>query len=116
MGGHAHAHWYFLGAGLGLWLTWQISTGVGIMLGAQIPGSWALDFTLALTFIALVVPALKDRPSLAAALAAGAVAVAAASWPYKLGLMAAALTGIVVGLFLDMRQSPAAGREQEMTR
>jgi 4-azaleucine resistance transporter AzlC len=80
-----HRHWYFLGAGLALWLTWQTSTAIGILLGTQIPSSWALDFTLALTFIALVVPALSDRPSVAAALTAGIVAVAAAAWPYKVG-------------------------------
>jgi predicted branched-subunit amino acid permease len=47
-----------------LWVTWQLSTAAGIVLGTTIPASWSLDFTLALTFIALVVPALKDRPSL----------------------------------------------------
>lgn len=97
-----HRHWYFLGAGLGLWTTWQLSTAVGIAVGAEIPASWSLDFTLALTFIALVVPGLKDRPSLGAALAAGTVAVVGAAWPYKLGLIAAALAGIVVGLLLEM--------------
>jgi len=94
-------HWYFLGAGLALWVVWQISTGIGIALGAQVPARWGLDFTLALTFIALVVPALKDRASVAAALAAGIVAVLAAGWPYKLGLMAAAVCGIVVGMVLE---------------
>ena len=66
--GAVHAHWFFLGAGLTLWGSWQASTAIGIFLGAQVPEAWALDFTLALTFIALVVPALRDRPSLAAAL------------------------------------------------
>lgn len=91
-------HWFFLGAGLAQWSAWQAATGVGILVGAQIPAGWALDFTVALTFIALLVPALTDRPTLAAAAAAGIVAVAAAGWPYKLGLMAAACTGILVGL------------------
>jgi branched chain amino acid efflux pump len=100
----AHRHWYFLGAGLALWITWQVSTAIGILLGAQIPAGWALDFTLALTFIALVVPALNDRPSLATALTAGAVAVVAAGWPYKLGLMAAAMSGIIVGLLVETQQ------------
>jgi 4-azaleucine resistance transporter AzlC len=112
-GERQHAHWFFLGAGLGLWASWQLSTAIGIVLGAQIPGDWALDFTLALTFIALVVPALKDQPSVAAALSAGVVAVAAASWPYKLGLMAAAIIGIAVGLMLDMHRPAAAPRKQE---
>lgn len=94
-------HWYFLGAGLGLWVSWQISTAAGIFLGAQVPASWSLDFTLALTFIALVVPQLKDRPSVAAALAAGVTAVAAHSLPYKLGLVLAALAGIAAGLLAE---------------
>lgn len=100
-------HWFFLGAGLALWTTWQISTAVGIFLGAIIPESWSLDFTLALTFIALVVPALKDRigsviPSMAgAALAAGIVALVTYAWPYKLGLLTAALVGITAGMLIE---------------
>ena len=54
-------HWYFLGAGLALWTCWQLSTALGIFLGAAIPASWGLEFTLALTFIALVVPNLPDN-------------------------------------------------------
>jgi len=104
--------WYFLGAGLTLWSTWQASTAVGILLGTQIPSSWALDFALALTFIALVVPALNDRPSVAAALTAGVVAVMSAGLPYKLGLMLAAIFGIVIGLALEARQ--AAKNDQRM--
>lgn len=93
-----HKHWYFLGAGLALWITWQVSTAVGIFLGAQIPASWGLDLTLALTFIALVIPLIDSRPTLLAALTAGLVAVLAAGLPYRLNLVAAALTGILVGL------------------
>ncbi|MCB8920135.1 MAG: AzlC family ABC transporter permease [Ardenticatenaceae bacterium] len=100
----AHKHWYFLGAGLTLWTTWQISTAVGIFLGAQVPASWSLDFTLALTFIGLVIPALRERPHLAAAITAGIVALLTFAWPYKLGLIAAALCGIAVGTALEARQ------------
>ena len=102
-------HWFFLGAGLTLWTVWQISTAVGIFLGAEVPGSWSLDFTLALTFIGIVVPNLKDRPVTAAALSAGSVAVLAYGLPYKLGLMAAALTGIAVGVMLEKRQKQGMG-------
>lgn len=106
-------HWFFLGAGLALWSAWQVSTAIGIFLGAQVPPSWSLDFTLPLTFIALVFPALVDRPAVAAALTAGIVGVIGAGWPYKLGLVAAALVGIAVGTWLDAkpraRQPRAAG-------
>lgn len=94
-------HWYFLGAGLMLWAAWQISTALGIILGARIPENWSLDFTLAVTFIGLVVPTLRDRPHLAAAISAGLVAILSASWPYKLGLIASAVMGILVGFCLE---------------
>ena len=94
-------HWFFLGAGLSLWTTWQVSTALGIFLGAAIPESWSLDFALPLTFIAMVVPVLKNRAAIAAALSAGVVALLAYSLPYKLGLILAALVGIIVGTLLE---------------
>lgn len=97
------AHWFYLGAGLALWGTWQLSTAAGIFLGGQVPESWSLSFTLPLTFIALVVPALRDRPTAAAALSAGITALLAFDWPFKLGLLAAALVGILVGMWLERR-------------
>ncbi len=105
-------HWYFLGAGLALWSCWQVSTAVGVFLGAQVPPSWSLEFTLPLTFIALVIPALVDRPAVAAALTAGIVGVIGAGWPYKTGLVAAALVGIAVGAWLDARQGARGQRGQ----
>lgn len=96
-----HKHWYFLGAGLALWTTWQASTAAGILLGAQIPSSWSLDFTLALTFIALVVPALKEKADVAAALTGGITAVLLLDLPYKLGLVIGALLGIAAGVLVD---------------
>ncbi len=65
--------------------------------------SWSLDFTLALTFIALVIPALKDRATVLVAVAAGITAVLMANLPYKLGLLTAALVGIAVGMWSDKR-------------
>ena len=110
--GAPHRHWYFLGAGLALWSTWQVSTAIGILLGAQIPSSWALDFTLALTFIALVAPMLNDKPSAAAALVAGLAAMLTVGWPYKLGLMAAAVSGIAAGLLVEVWRSPTRRRRE----
>jgi 4-azaleucine resistance transporter AzlC len=98
-------HWYFLGAGLTLWSAWQASTAVGIFIfiGAQIPANWPLSFVLPLTFIALVVPALKDRAGVAAALVAGLVGLLAFNFPYKTGLLLAALIGIITGLVIEGR-------------
>jgi predicted branched-subunit amino acid permease len=100
------SHWFLFGAGIALWMNWQISTALGIFLGTAIPESWSLDFALPLTFIAMVVPVLKGRPYVAAALSAGGVALLAYSLPYKLGLILAALVGIAIGTYLEGKQPP----------
>jgi 4-azaleucine resistance transporter AzlC len=94
-------HWYFLGAGLTLWTSWQICTAIGILLGARIPSDWPLGFMLPLTFIALVVPSLRKRSMIAAALAAGLTGYLTMSFPLKTGLLAAAAVGIATGMLLE---------------
>jgi predicted branched-subunit amino acid permease len=96
-------HWFWLGAGLTLWVSWQLSTITGVLFGTQVPESWSLDFTLALTFIGMVVPLCRYHPNLAAAMVAGAVGVLTNAWPYRLGLMAAALSGIAAGVLMERR-------------
>jgi 4-azaleucine resistance transporter AzlC len=100
------SHWFLLGAGLALWSTWQVSTALGIFLGTAIPEDWPLDFALPLTFIAMIVPVLKNRPVVASAVSAGLVALLAYNLPYRLGLILAALIGIVIGTLLEGRKSP----------
>jgi 4-azaleucine resistance transporter AzlC len=101
---NAHKHWYFLGAGLALWSTWQVSTALGILLGAHIPASWSLDFALPLTFIALVVPTLKRRTDWLTATTAGIVALLATHLPFNSGLIVAICVGIIVGTAIDARR------------
>lgn len=105
----SNKHYFWAGSGITLWLTWQLSTAAGVFFGTQVPSSWSLDFTLALTFIGMVVPLCRQRPNLAAALAAGLVAVLTFSWPYKLGLMVAALSGILAGILVENYQSRRSG-------
>ncbi len=90
-------HWFYLGAGLALWSGWQLSTAAGVVVGARLPTDWPLDFALPLTFIAIVVPLIRNRTLLAVAVVSGIVALLAAGLPFKLGLLAAALAGMAVG-------------------
>jgi 4-azaleucine resistance transporter AzlC len=99
----AQAHWILFGAGFALWAGWQLSTLAGVLVGAQLPADLGLDFALPLTFIAIVVPLIDSRARLAAALAAGAAAVLLMGLPYKTGLFAAALVGLVAGAALQGR-------------
>ena len=99
-----YRHFFLLGSGLALWSTWQLGTALGILLGAQIPASWSLEFTLTLTFIGMVVPSLKDRAGAAAAIVAGLAALLAFALPLKLGLVLGSLAGILTGMIVERRQ------------
>ena len=104
-GSTASAHWYTLGTGLTLWTAWQISTALGIWLGGGIPASFPMAFALPLTFIALLIPTLVDRPTVFAAVSAGLVAVLLSSLPLKMGLLIGAVVGIGVGVWMDRRSA-----------
>jgi 4-azaleucine resistance transporter AzlC len=99
-GDRRERHWFLLGAGLTLWTVWQSTTAIGVFVGAQVPQAWSLDFALPLTFIAIVVPMLKNRAYAAAAFVAAAGGVIAFGLPYRLGYVVAALVGITVGMVL----------------
>jgi predicted branched-subunit amino acid permease len=99
-----HRHWHFLGAALTLYVTWQAAVVVGVATGAQVPESWSLDFAVALCFLALLVPAVRTRADLAAAIIAAAVALIAAGMPYRLALVVASLAGIAVGMAIELRE------------
>jgi 4-azaleucine resistance transporter AzlC len=104
-----HAHWFFFGAGTALWVIWQATTAIGVFGGGAVPDSWSLEFALPLTFLAILIPALKSRPAAAAAIVGGAFAVIGFRWPYGTGLLTAIMVGMVAGIVADLAlgQAPA---------
>jgi branched chain amino acid efflux pump len=89
--------WFYLGGAASLWVTWQATTAIGILFGTVIPEAWSLDFAIPLVFLGLLVPTLKDRPAVVAALVGGVAAVLAWHAPYHLGLMIGAVCGVIAG-------------------
>jgi 4-azaleucine resistance transporter AzlC len=106
-----HPHWFFLGTGLALWATWQVTTAAGVLVGTAVPESWSLDFALPLTFLALLLPALKGRPAIVAAAVAGTIAVGGHRWPYATGLIAAAVAGIAAAVIVARAAGEDASEE-----
>lgn len=102
-----HKHWYFLGSCLAMYSNWLACTLIGVVLGGSLPGmaGWGLDFAMVATFIGIVVPTLRTRPMVVAALVAAAVALIANALPYKLGLILAALAGVAAGLLAEQLNS-----------
>ncbi|MDF1596231.1 MAG: AzlC family ABC transporter permease [Acidimicrobiia bacterium] len=94
---------YYLGIATTLWIVWQLSTAAGAILGAGVPDPWSLDFAVPLVFLALLVPAIRDRADGIAAAVAGALVIIAAGLPYNLALPLAAVAGIAAGVGLERK-------------
>ncbi|WP_440988805.1 AzlC family ABC transporter permease [Haloarchaeobius baliensis] len=92
---------YYLGIAVPLWLTWSLSVGVGASLGTGLPPGWHLEFAIPLLFLALLVPNVRDRGGVVAAVVGGVGAVAGLGIPFDLGLVVAALAGVGIGLVAD---------------
>jgi predicted branched-subunit amino acid permease len=94
--------WFFLGIAAGNWFSWQVMSILGIFLAGKVPGAWGLEVAAILALIALTVPMLNGKPNVVGALVAGAVAVAGAALPLKLGLVAAVIAGIAAAMAVDI--------------
>ncbi len=92
---------YYLGAAVPLWIVWVIGTVTGVVVGAGVPESWGLTFAVPLVFLALLVPAMKDRPSTIAGVLGGTGALLAAGVPFNLGLLVGAGVGILAGVIAE---------------
>lgn len=83
------------------WASWQIGSIAGILVGSAVPAEWGLGFAGTLAIICVMVPLMQGRPALCGVLVAGAVAVAAAGLPYKLGLLLAVLLGMLTAMAVE---------------
>jgi 4-azaleucine resistance transporter AzlC len=106
--GLANRHWFYLGVAASTWLIWQFFTAAGVFLGTRVPTNWSLDFAIPLMFIALAVPALHDRATIAAGLTSALVSVLVFHLPLNLGLIVAAGTGILIGVLVEQWQQDGA--------
>jgi predicted branched-subunit amino acid permease len=88
---------YYFGCMLLICPFWYGFTYVGAVVGQAIPPSYSLDFAVPVCFIALTAPLLRSGPHVVAALVAGAASLVFAWLPWSLGLLVAALLGLVAG-------------------
>lgn len=83
------------------WIAWQGGSIAGIFLGSAVPSEWGLGFAGTLAIVCLAVPMVATRPALCGALVAGVTAVLANGLPYKLGLLAGVVVGMVTAMVVE---------------
>ncbi len=99
------AEWraYYIAAGGTAWVTWQIAVAVGIVFGPVIPDAVDLSFAVPALFIGLLVPSLRTRPALLAAIVGTLVTVAFAGIPNRGGMLVGGVAGVIAGTWADLR-------------
>ncbi|GGB53804.1 AzlC family ABC transporter permease [Shewanella inventionis] len=97
---HQFDRWYALGGGLTFYIGWNIATLLGIVAGQSIDnlGELGLDFAIAATFIAIVVPTVKKPSILVSVLVSLTLAVVCAVFAIQAGLLIAAISGMAAGM------------------
>jgi 4-azaleucine resistance transporter AzlC len=100
---------FLLGAELSLFVTWNLATFGGALLGAAIPDpeEIGVDLIFPLAFLALLVPLVRTRVDLGVAAASGALAyLLSRELPGGLPILATGVLGSLLGAWLTRRRPP----------
>lgn len=101
---------YFIAPSMFNWCVWQASTALGIFGAEFVPRDWSLEFMVTIALMVMVLPMVRTRPMLVAALAGGLGAVLLRELPLRLGVVAGIALGIAAGFVAERWQQGAAPR------
>lgn len=98
-----YQHWYHLGASVLMYINWLLCTWLGLTMGQLIPHTahWGLDFAMSATFIGMIIPYLINQSMLVSVFIAGGASILTHGLPHQLGLMIAAVAGIIAGVITE---------------
>ncbi len=91
---------FYFGAASIMVIPWITGTWVGIIFGGGIPDGLQLGFAIPLMFLALLVPTIRERSALVAAVVGGLITVLAQPLPFSLSIVVGAIAGIIAGLMV----------------
>jgi len=98
-------HYYLLGAGVTLWITWQLTTIIGILLGSIVPEELGLTFTIPLTFIALLINYFRKIDHIIVIIVSGVLSVIMYNAPFKSYIIFSSLISLLIAyLIVKMRK------------
>ena len=92
---------YFFGTVTPVCPLWWVGTLLGAVIVEAIPASFALDFAVPITFLAIIAPALRTRAHVGAAITAAVLSLMFFTVPYNLGILLAGIGGMMVGARIE---------------
>ncbi|WP_305830957.1 AzlC family ABC transporter permease [Photobacterium leiognathi] len=96
--------WFYLAAMFGFWVNWVVADFCGAVIGSSFPhiADYGLDFAMVAAFIAIVIPQVKSRECIVAAVVATVTGILLSGLPYSFGLVVAAIVGVYAGYRMDL--------------
>ena len=95
---------FYFGTCIAMMLSWHLSVMLGFAFGNFAPASWALDYAVPLSFVALVIPTLKNKTYVVVAAFSSLCSIALYSLPYKTGMIVTAILSIGLGALISRRR------------
>ncbi|AIW15193.1 AzlC family ABC transporter permease [Vibrio tubiashii] len=97
-------HWFYLAVMGGFWANWVLANCAGALIGASFPdiANYGLEFAMVAAFIAIVIPQVRSRECIVAALVATFAGILLSGLPHSLGLVIAAALGVFAGYQMDL--------------
>ena len=95
---------FYLGASVCMAICWHLSVVAGYTFGNFAPKSWALDYAVPLSFVAMLVPTLKDRRYIYIAAFSSIVSVLLYQLPYRLGLVMTAALALGLAAWITRKR------------
>jgi predicted branched-subunit amino acid permease len=101
--GDRYVRSYYLGAMGLIWTVYMAAVATGLLLGPVIPASWPLGATIPIVFVAMLAPAVRSVPAVAASVVALTLAVMGTGLPSGIGLVVAIVSGTAAGAMTEGR-------------
>ncbi len=106
---HAESIQFYFGTCACMMLAWHLSVIAGFIFGNFAPSTWALDYAVPLSFVALVIPTLKNQKYVIVAAFSSVVSVMLHPLPYKIGLILTAALAIILATYIT--RAPVTRRD-----
>ena len=98
---------FYVGSCVCMLIVWHSSVIAGFIFGNFAPKSISLDYAIPLSFVALLIPTLKNSKYILVTIFSTIVSLLLNNLPYRTGLMATALLGIALAYLLTRKKGKA---------
>lgn len=96
---------FYLGASFSMFLIWHASVMVGFIFGNLAPQAWSLDYAVPVSFVALLIPNLKNRKHVSVAIFSAITSLMLHSLPMRIGLILTALLSLAFAVLISRKSS-----------